>query len=183
MERFTLSRWRFLRRRRTVLQQMKEAGMPGAATALLIRQSPERHLTTARLFMTLMGIFAAVLAGWLVVHDVSPWLDARWPFAAGGSWVLASAIILVTAALTYVALVAGQIVPRALAPAASGARRTCGRLAASRPDAMLRLGACRRGVVVVRHPSVVGPAGRFRSRANNSHDDRGGRDQPGTGGS
>ena len=97
------------------LQQMKEAGMPGAATALLIRQSPERHLTTARLFMTLMGIFAAVLAGWLVVRDVSPWLDARWPFAAGGSWVLASAITLVTAALTYVALVVGQIVPRALA--------------------------------------------------------------------
>lgn len=97
------------------LQQMKEAGMRGAATALLIRQSPERHLTTARLFMTLMGIFAAVLAGWLVVRDVSPWLDARWPFAGGGSWVLAFAITLVTAALTYVALVVGQIVPRALA--------------------------------------------------------------------
>jgi putative hemolysin len=97
------------------LQQMKEAGMRGAATALLIRQSPERHLTTTRLFMTLMGIFAAVLAGWLVVRDVSPWLDARWPFAGGGSWVLAFAITLVTAALTYVALVVGQIVPRALA--------------------------------------------------------------------
>ena len=105
------------------LQQMKEAGMPGAATALLIRQSPERHLTTARLFMTLMGIFAAVLAGWLVVRDVSPWLDARWPFAAGGSWVLASAITLVTAALTYVALVVGQIVPRGARPAAPGVRR------------------------------------------------------------
>ena len=97
------------------LQQMKEAAMPGAATALLIRQSPERHLTTARLFMTLMGIFAAVLAGWLAVLDVSPWLGARWPFAAGSSWVLACAIALVTAALTYVALVAGQIVPKALA--------------------------------------------------------------------
>ena len=97
------------------LQQMKEAGMRGAATALLIRQSPERHLTTTRLFMSLMGIFAAVLAGWLVVRDVSPWLDARWPFAGGGSWVLAFAITLVTAALTYVALVVGQIVPRALA--------------------------------------------------------------------
>ena len=97
------------------LQQMLEAGMPGAATALLIRQSPERHLTTARLFMTLMGIFAAVLAGWLAVLDVSPWLGARWPFVGSGSWVLAGAIALVTAALTYVALVAGQLVPKALA--------------------------------------------------------------------
>ena len=97
------------------LQQMKEAGMSGAATALLIRQSPERHLTTARLLMTLMGSFAAVLAGWLAVLDVSPWLGIRWPFAAGGSWALACALGLVTAALTYVALVAGQIVPRALA--------------------------------------------------------------------
>lgn len=97
------------------LQQMKEAGMSGAATALLIRQSPERHLTTARLLMTLMGSFAAVLAGWLAVLDVSPWLGIRWPFAAGGSWALACALGLVTAVLTYVALVAGQIVPRALA--------------------------------------------------------------------
>ena len=97
------------------LQQMEEAAVPGAAMALLIRQSPERHLTTARLFMTLMGIFAAVLAGWLTVLDVAPWLGARWPFAGGSSWVLAGAIALVTAVLTYVALVAGQIVPRALA--------------------------------------------------------------------
>lgn len=97
------------------LQQMKEAGMAGAATALLIRQSPERHLITARLFMTLTGIFAAVLAGWLAVVDVSPWLGTRWPFVGSGSWVLACAIALVTAALTYVALVAGQLVPRALA--------------------------------------------------------------------
>ncbi len=97
------------------LQQMKEAGMPGAATALLIRQSPERHLTTARFFMTLMGIFAAVLSGWLAVRDVSPWMGAHWPFVAGGSWALACALGLVTAALSYVALVAGQIVPRALA--------------------------------------------------------------------
>ena len=97
------------------LQQMLEAGMRGAATALLIRQSPERHLTTVRLFTTFMGIFAAVLAGWLAVRDVSPWMGARWPFSAGGSWALACALGLVTAALTYIALVAGQIVPRALA--------------------------------------------------------------------
>jgi putative hemolysin len=97
------------------LQQMLEAGMPGAAMALLIRESPERHLTTLRLFMTLMGIFAAVLAGWLAVRDVSPWMGARWPFSAGGSWALACALGLVTAALTYIALVAGQIVPRVLA--------------------------------------------------------------------
>ena len=97
------------------LQQMREAGMSGAATALLIRQSPERHLTTARLLMTLMGSFAAVLAGWLAVLDVAPWLGIRWPFASGASWAPACALGLVTAALAYVALVAGQIVPRALA--------------------------------------------------------------------
>ncbi len=97
------------------LQQMLEAGRSGAATALLIRESPERHLTTARLFMTLMGILAAVLAGWLAVRDVAPWMGVRWPFASDGSWGLVAAIALVTAALTYVALVAGQIVPRALA--------------------------------------------------------------------
>ena len=97
------------------LQQMREIGLPGAATALLIRQNPERHLITARIFMTLMGVFAAVLAGWLAVRDVAPWMDARWPFAAAGPWALAGALGLVTAALTYIALVAGQIVPRALA--------------------------------------------------------------------
>jgi putative hemolysin len=96
------------------LEQMKKADLPGAATALLIRQSPDRYLAIVRLFATLMGIFAAVLAGWLAVRDVAPWMGARWPFAAD-SWALACALGLVTAVLTYIALVAGQIVPRALA--------------------------------------------------------------------
>ena len=96
------------------LQQLKESGLPGAVTALLIRQSPDPHLATARLFVTLMGIVAAVLAGWLAVGDVAPWLSGRWPLSVG-SWPLACALALVIAGLTYVAMVAGQMVPRAFA--------------------------------------------------------------------
>ena len=96
------------------LEQMKESGLPGAVSALLIRQSPDRHLATARLFVTLMGIVAAVLAGWLAVGDVAPWLSGRWPMLAG-SWPLACALGVVTAGLTYITLVAGQMVPRAFA--------------------------------------------------------------------
>ena len=96
------------------LEQMKESGSPGAVAALLIRQSPDRHLATARLFVTLMGIVAAVLAGWLAVGDVAPWLNGRWPMVAG-SWPLACALGVVTAGLTYITLVAGQMVPRAFA--------------------------------------------------------------------
>ena len=96
------------------LEQMKEAGLPGAAWAFMVRQSPESHLATARSFGTLMGIVAAVLAGWLAVGDVAPWLSLRWPSAAG-FWPLAGALGLVTVGLTYLALVAGQAVPRAFA--------------------------------------------------------------------
>ena len=96
------------------LEQMKESGLLGAVTALLIRQSPDRHLVTARSFATLMGVIAAVLAGWLAVGDVAPWLSGRWP-VAGGFWPLACALGLVTVGLTYVALVAGQMVPRVFA--------------------------------------------------------------------
>ena len=96
------------------LEQMKEAGLPGAVWAFLVRQSPDRHLATARSFGTLMGIVAAVLAGWLAVGDVAPWLSRRWP-TAEGFWPLAGALGLVTVGLTYLALVAGQTVPRAFA--------------------------------------------------------------------
>ena len=96
------------------LEQMKEARSPGAVWAFRIRQAPDRYLGTARPFATLMGTVAAVLAGWLAVGDLAPWLSGRWPTAAG-SWPLAGALGLVTVTLTYVALVAGQMVPRAFA--------------------------------------------------------------------
>ena len=96
------------------LQRMKETGLRGAATALRIRENPGRHLATARLLVTLLGVVAAVLAGWLAVGDVAPWIAGRWPSAVN-FWTLPLALGLVTAVLTYVALVAGQNLPRALA--------------------------------------------------------------------
>ena len=96
------------------LEQMKESGLPGAVSALLIRQNPDHHLATARLIVTLMGIIAAVLAGWLAVEDVAPWLSGHWPMVAG-SWSLACALGVVTAGLMYITLVAGQMVPKAFA--------------------------------------------------------------------
>ena len=96
------------------LEQMRESGLPGAELAFLIRQSPDRHLVTVRSFLTLMGIVASVLSGWLAVDDVVPWLSHLWPTAAR-FWPFICALGLVTLGLTYVALVAGQIVPRAIA--------------------------------------------------------------------
>ena len=96
------------------LEQMKESGLAGAIAASRIRQSPDRHLDTARLFVTLMGIVAAVFAGWLAVRDVAPWLSGRWSIATG-SWPLTCALVVVTGGLTYITLVAGQMVPKAFA--------------------------------------------------------------------
>ena len=96
------------------LEQMKETGLHGAVTALLIRQTPDRYLATVRPFVTFTGFVAAVLAGWMAVADVAPWLSDRWPMAAA-FWPLTCALGLVAVGLTYVALVAGQMVPRAIA--------------------------------------------------------------------
>jgi putative hemolysin len=97
------------------LQQWKEAQRRGAAEALLVREAPERFLTTIQIVMTFMDMCAAVLAGAVAILKITPWLVERWALPEATFWIHALALGLMIGALTYVGLIVGQLVPKAIA--------------------------------------------------------------------
>jgi putative hemolysin len=97
------------------LQQWQEEGRAGAAAAVLMRDAPERFLITLQIAMTGIGVFAAVLAGAVASQEVAPRLAAWWPLPRLAAWAQPLTLALVIGVLTYMALIVGQIVPRAIA--------------------------------------------------------------------
>jgi putative hemolysin len=97
------------------LQEWKDRGKRGAAVAIQLRDMPHRALTTLRIIMTGVGVLAAVVAGILAVHDIAPWVRARWVVPGVHWWSTPLALGVTIGVLTYVTLVVGQILPRAIA--------------------------------------------------------------------
>jgi len=97
------------------LLQWQEEGQRSAAMALLIRETPAQFVMTLHIGMTCTGMAAAVCAGVLTVGQGLPWLEARWPWLSSTWWLGVLALALVITCLTYVMLVFGQLVPRAIA--------------------------------------------------------------------
>src|SRR5712691_2121761 len=95
------------------LLQWKEEGRYGAGAALLMRETPEPFVMTLQIILTCTGMAAAIGMGALTVGQVSPWLLAHWPWLGLTWWI--GTLALAIALLTYVMLVFGQLVPRAIA--------------------------------------------------------------------
>ena len=98
--------------RKSRLQALAAAGHPGAQRALALRQDPGRFLSTVQIGITLVGTLAAAIGGASAVRFLVPWL-------AGLPWLKAYAevvaLLLVVSAITYLALVLGELVPKELA--------------------------------------------------------------------
>ena len=97
------------------LLQWKEEGRYGAATALLMRETPDPFVMTLQIALTWTSMAAALGAGALTAGPVLRWLLARWPWLDLTWWVGALALALAIVLMTYVMLVVGQLVPRAIA--------------------------------------------------------------------
>ncbi len=97
------------------LLQWQEERRYGATAALLIRDTPGQFVMTLHIGLTCTGVAAAIGVGTLTVGQGLPWLLARWPWLGVTWWMGALALALVIALLTYVMLVFGQLVPRAIA--------------------------------------------------------------------
>ncbi|MFK8253395.1 hemolysin family protein [Ancylobacter terrae] len=94
------------------LRSMAERGSAGARAALSLAADPGRFLSTVQIGITLIGILAGAFSGatlgdmlgdWLEVQGVSP------RFAEGLGYGL------VVAAITYVSLILGELIPKRLA--------------------------------------------------------------------
>lgn len=98
--------------RRAKLKAMADAGSPGAAAALKLAADPGRFLSTVQIGITAVGIVAGAFSGSTLGKHLSNFLMAN-----GVEEYLAEPVGfgLVIAAITFVSLVIGELVPKQIA--------------------------------------------------------------------
>jgi magnesium and cobalt exporter, CNNM family len=98
--------------RKVRLQQRAEKGDAGARVALELANAPSRFLSTVQIGITLVGIFAGAFGG----ATIAAKLDARLEQIPGlAPYSEAIALGAVVAAVTYLSLIIGELVPKRLA--------------------------------------------------------------------
>jgi putative hemolysin len=98
--------------RPTRLKVMAEQGRKGARTALALQEHPGRFLSAVQIGITLVGILSGAVSGatlglrlsqWLAGIGYSPW------------WAQTLGVGIVVAAITYMSLIIGELVPKQIA--------------------------------------------------------------------
>jgi len=109
---FALSEAAILASRRSRLAYLASQGVPGAAQAVRLWENTPPFLSTVQLGITLLGVLAGAFGGATIAQHLSPLLE----FVPGiGGSSLEVAFLLVVMAITYLSIVAGELVPKRLA--------------------------------------------------------------------
>lgn len=98
--------------RKSKLQQRANEGDKNAQSALELAGSPSRFLSTVQIGITFIGIFAGAFGGGSIAENMSAQLKTipvLAPYADGLS------LLIVVAAITYLSLIIGELVPKRLA--------------------------------------------------------------------
>ena len=98
--------------RRARLEQLVQAGSRRARAAKRLRDNPERFLATVRIGVTCLGATACAFGGSTVAHELAPRLRPL-PWIGGHADGIALAVVI--AALSFLSLVFGELVPKSLA--------------------------------------------------------------------
>jgi putative hemolysin len=98
--------------RRIRLEQQAASGSAGARAALELVDEPNRFLSTVQIGITMVGVLAGAFGGATLSHYLAAVLDDL-PFVERYSRTLG--FVLVVAAITYLSLVVGELVPKRLA--------------------------------------------------------------------
>lgn len=109
---FAMSELAVVSARKIRLQQMAEEGRRGAAAALLLQEDPSRFLSTVQIGITLIGVINGAVGGATLAERLSPVLEAIPAFAGYGETL---AIAIVVMVITYLSLIAGELVPKRIA--------------------------------------------------------------------
>ncbi len=94
------------------LRAMRDRGVAGARTALGLAENPGRFLSTVQVGITLVGIVAGAFSGAALGSRMAGWLEyagLRPDYAGPLGYVI------VVAAITYVSVIIGELVPKQLA--------------------------------------------------------------------
>lgn len=109
---FALSEIAIVGSRRVRLQQMAEQGSGGAAVALQLGEQPTRFLSTVQVGITSIGIMSGAIGEATISERLTAAVE-RIPMVAPHADTIAFVIMVV--GLTYVSLIAGELVPKRLA--------------------------------------------------------------------
>jgi putative hemolysin len=96
--------------RKTRIEQLVEQGSRGAAAIAQLRANPERFLATVQVGITVVGAAAAAYGGDTLANRLTPLLSP-----ALGAHAHQVAFATVVAAISYLSLVLGELVPKSLA--------------------------------------------------------------------
>ncbi|HYC02953.1 MAG TPA: hemolysin family protein [Azospirillaceae bacterium] len=109
---FSMSELAVVSSRRGRLQQLAEEGKRGARTALELQDDPSRFLSSVQIGITLIGIVAGAYGSATLADRLGSVLE-QYPILQG--YGHAAAVVLVVAIITYLSLVAGELVPKRMA--------------------------------------------------------------------
>jgi putative hemolysin len=109
---FAMSELAVVSSRKGRLKAMARAGVPGARSALTLAEAPGTFLPTVQIGITLIGVLAGAFSGATVANKLAAWLDT---FALLQPLSRSLAIAIVVAAITYLSLIVGELVPKQIA--------------------------------------------------------------------
>ncbi len=109
---FALSEMAVVSARRARLQHRAADGDDGAMAALALSQSPQRFLSTVQIGITAVGIVAGAFAGATLTQQLAPFI-ASVPSLAPYATAIAGFVVVLL--ITYLTLVIGELVPKAIA--------------------------------------------------------------------
>ncbi|QJE73987.1 HlyC/CorC family transporter [Aerophototrophica crusticola] len=109
---FAMSELAVVSARKLRLQQLAEEGRSGARIALVLQEEPSRFLSSVQIGITLIGIINGAVGGATLADRLGTVLDS-YPLLAGYGRTVA--VVLVVFAITYLSLIAGELVPKRIA--------------------------------------------------------------------
>ncbi len=109
---FAMSELAIVSARRARLMALQRKGSAGAEAALELAENPERFLPTVQVGITLVGILAGAFGGARLADRLGPVIDLIPGIAPYGGEI---AFGIVVVCITYLSLIAGELVPKQLA--------------------------------------------------------------------
>ena len=99
--------------RRPRLKAMAEAGQRGAKAALRLAEEPGRFLSSVQIGITLIGILAGAFSGATLAERLADYLASTGLLGEAAAGTVAVAVVV--AAVTYLSLIVGELVPKQVA--------------------------------------------------------------------
>ncbi|MGB8169276.1 MAG: hemolysin family protein [Chthoniobacteraceae bacterium] len=109
---FAMSEMAVVSCRKSRLKQMVADGVPGAAAALRLAESPNRFLPTVQIGITLSGLLAGAFSGATLAAELA---DTLTPLPGLEPYAQAVSVMVVVLALAFLSVIVGELAPKRIA--------------------------------------------------------------------